>query len=432
MTSLEGLADQVQLQASELSKLLAEANLPSPSFAPDAPPAPPHGKEFEKIQAARMTLIESANAIRDLALGPEDCITAFSDGIKHDLAALHVIVDFNIPQLVPLHGEVSYAEIASKVGIPEYRVHRILRHAMTSRIFREPRPGYVAHTGPSAAFLRNPVLGDWVSFNLDEVWKADTQLVETLRNYGDSEEPADSAIGRAFGFPKGHTYWDFVANDGEGENKGWRQRRFAQGMKFRAAGNPQTHHHLHAAFDWAGLGKAKVVDVGGSAGHVSIELAKAFPDLEFVVQDFEGLKSFHDGVPDELKPRITFEAQDILQPNKHHNGDVYLLRSILHDWSDKYAVLILSNLVPALKDGARVLIADFIGPETTQSGPMWLERLSTIRSMQMMTVVNAPERSENDWISVVKRADSRYSVKAVVTPLGTAMSVIEIVFNAAG
>jgi hypothetical protein len=172
--------------------------------------------------------------------------------------------------------------------------------------------------------------------------------------------------------------------------------------------------------------------VGGSAGHVSIELAKAFPELEFVVQDFEGLKSFHDGVPDDLKPRITFEAQDILQPNKHQNGDVYLLRSILHDWSDKYAILILSNLVPVLKDGARVLIADFIGPETTQSGPMWLERLSTIRSMQMMTVVNAPERSENDWISVVKRADSRYSVKAVVTPLGTAMSVIEIVFNASG
>lgn len=92
------------------------------------------------------------------------------------------------------------------MGIPEYRVHRILRHAMTSRIFREPRPGYVAHTGPSAAFLRNPVLRDWVSFNLDEVWKADTYLVETLRNYGNSEEPADSAIGRAFGFPKGPTY----------------------------------------------------------------------------------------------------------------------------------------------------------------------------------------------------------------------------------
>ncbi|CBF87736.1 hypothetical protein AN1313.2 [Aspergillus nidulans FGSC A4] len=277
----------------------------------------------------------------------------------------------------------------------------------------------VVESPPQGArfFLRNPVLRDWVSFNLDEVCKADTKLVETLRTCGDREEPADSAIGRAFGFAPGKTYWDFIANDGEGEDKGWRQRRFAQGIKCRAAGNPQTHHHLHSAFDWAGLGEATVIDVsivrcGWLRGHVSIELAKAFPDLEFVVQDFEGLKSFHDGVPDELKSRISFEAQDILQPNAHPNADVYLLRSI------------------CMTDGTRVLIADFIGPENTQSGPMWLERLSTIQSMQMMTMVNAPERSEKDWINVVKRVDSRYSVKPMVTPAGTAMSVIEIVFNA--
>ena len=165
---------------------------------------------------------------------------------------------------------------------------------------------------------------------------------------------------------------------------------------------------------------------------MSIDLAKAFPQLQFVVQDFATLGSYHDAVPDNLKPRIRFEAQDILEPNAYRNGDVYLLRSILHDWSDKYAVLILKNLVPVLKDGARVLIADFIAPETSSSGPMWLERLSTIRSMEMMTVVNAPERTENDWRDVIKRADSRYSVEAVVTPQGTAMSVIEIKFNASG
>ena len=72
---------------------------------------------------------------------------------------------------------------------------------------------------------------------------------------------ADSGIGLAFGFPEDKTYWDFVANDGEGKHKGWRQKRFAHGMRFRAAGNPQAHHHLHTAFGWAGLMKATVVDV---------------------------------------------------------------------------------------------------------------------------------------------------------------------------
>lgn len=171
------------------------------------------------------------------------------------------MVEFKIPHLIPLDGEMSYADIAAKVGFPEYRVHRILRHAMTSRIFRESRPGYVAHTGPSAAFLKNPVLNDWVSFNLDEVWPADTKLSEALRKFGDSQEPADSAIGLAYNFPPGKTYWDFVANDGDGGYKGWRQKRFAQGMKFRAAENPQAPHHLHTAFDWASLGNGTVVDV---------------------------------------------------------------------------------------------------------------------------------------------------------------------------
>ena len=134
-------------------------------------------------------------------------------------------------------------------------------------------------------------------------------------------------------------------------------------------------------------------------------------------------------MPDELKHRISFQAQDILKPNAHRNADVYLLRSILHDWSDKYAIIILKNLVPALKDGARVLIADFIMPEAGK-GPMWVERLSTIKSMQMMTVVNSKERTEKDWAEVVNRADSRYSIEAVVTPPGAAMAVIEIMFKA--
>ena len=156
---------------------------------------------------------------------------------------------------------MSFTDVAAKLGLSEYRVHRILRHAMTFRVFRESHPGYVAHTGPSAAFVQSPLLNDWVSFNLDEVWPADTKLAEALRRFGDSEEPGDSAIGLAFSFPKDKTYWDFVANDGESENKGWRQKRFAKAMKFIAAGNPHAHHHLHSAFDWAGLGIASVVDV---------------------------------------------------------------------------------------------------------------------------------------------------------------------------
>ena len=75
----EGLASQVQVQATTSCKVLAEASFPPPSFASGAPPAASHGIEFENTQAARMSLIQPANVTRDLAVRPEDVVTAFSD-----------------------------------------------------------------------------------------------------------------------------------------------------------------------------------------------------------------------------------------------------------------------------------------------------------------------------------------------------------------
>ena len=39
------------------------------------------------------------------------------------------------------------------------------------------------------------------------------------------------------------------------------------------------------------------------------------------------------------------------------------MRSILHNWSDKYSIQILRHLTPALKRGARVLVHELVLPE---------------------------------------------------------------------
>lgn len=61
---------------------------------------------------------------------------------------------------------------------------------------------------------------------------------------------------------------------------------------------------------------------------------------------------------------------DFLEVQPVHGADVYLLRWILHDWSDKYAIQILRNLTPALKKGARVVVNDVCLPAPGQVGPM--------------------------------------------------------------
>lgn len=117
-------------------------------------------------------------------------------------------------------------------------------------------------------------------------------------------------------------------------------------------------------YPWASLGHAVVVDVGGSEGAHSAALARAFPNLEFIVQDLPTVAEAMQNKPRpvELADRIKFMPHDMFteQPVA---ADVYLFRWIFHDWPDKYVIRILQQLIPVMKNGARVLINEIIMPE---------------------------------------------------------------------
>lgn len=73
-----------------------------------------------------------------------------------------------------------------------------------------------------------------------------------------------------------------------------------------------------------------------------------------------------------MESRVKFMPYDFFteQPVKH--ADVYLFRWIFHDWSDLYCLRILRNLIPALKNGALVLVSDNVLPEPGTLG-LWQE-----------------------------------------------------------
>lgn len=104
-----------------------------------------------------------------------------------------------------------------------------------------------------------------------------------------------------------------------------------------------------------------VVDVGGSHGIVAIELARAFPGLQLVVQDLhEHIITDADvQKPTDIAGRVRFMVHDFLttQPVP---AAVYFFRMIFHNWPDKYCVKILRALVPVLQPGARVVVNDAV------------------------------------------------------------------------
>lgn len=122
--------------------------------------------------------------------------------------------------------------------------------------------------------------------------------------------------------------------------------------------------HLVDHYPWDAIGKGVVVDVGGSQGAFSIPIARRFPDLHCIIQDrAEVVASHAQDLSPELADRVTFMAHDFFTEQPVKNADVYLFRWVFHDWSDKYSIQILRALVPALKDGANIVIHEYILPE---------------------------------------------------------------------
>ena len=95
-------------------------------------------------------------------------------------------------------------------------------------------------------------------------------------------------------------------------------------------------------------------------------LAAAHPKLRFIVQDVAAVIGLaQDTVPKDLRPRVEFVPQDFFKPQpdlRSRGRVVYYMRYVLHDWSDKYCIKILRNIVEAMEDGGTILINDQVVP----------------------------------------------------------------------
>ena len=102
---------------------------------------------------------------------------------------------------------------------------------------------------------------------------------------------------------------------------------------------------------------------GKGTGGVGIEIARHFAELKCVVQDLPEVVEGAE-VPEDLREgeRLSFMAHDFFEQQPVKDADVYLLRWILHDWSDEYATKIMRSLTPAMKQGARILVCDLCLP----------------------------------------------------------------------
>lgn len=276
--------------------------------------------------------------------------------------SLRFIYYYGIPQYVPTDGEISFEEIARVGNLDQSLVRRFLQHAMMNRIFQEPRPGYVQHTAASRMLRDDPEAMDAVGFLVEELHPSSTKVFEAFEKYPGSGEPNKTGFNI-----ENNTSDPFYI---ELAKKPERARRFGGGMRFMTRGSLYDINHLIRGWEWSGLDRAgsTVVDVGGGHGGVSRALAGATSNLKFIVQDRpETVKEGERLLPEELRGRITFMAHDFFTSQPVKGADVYFFRFVLHNWSEKYSLSILRNLLPAMKYGSRVLIYEFLPADVAET-----------------------------------------------------------------
>lgn len=420
--TLESLASTIVEQTAHLSHHLGAEKIPKPTLAESGHVG--YAGESLALRKARYELARAAKSLLLLAQGPEDT-TLNLMWCALDVANMDVLVRFSFFTAVPVDTQqgIAAADLAAKVDLPVDLTERVIRFAIGNGLFAEPTPGMFTHSAASAALAHSPQLcavGRMAAGPLTSIAVRMADALE-LQQAGRNKQSKSVLTGQSelgaedpafcLAFPGYKDPWDMAHNHKEFAEIGHTFMR-EQGSTSR-----MKIDHLLRARDWSDIGSQPrvVVDVGGSLGHASVALASILPNATFIVQDAnqtaldQGRAEAAAEHP-EYAARISFAVHDFFTPMPADiAGDVFLLQWILHDWSDVDAVRIIKSLVPGLKPGARVLIAEAVRhAPPAQLANTLDDKMVLFQDMTMLSAHKARERSVAEFVKIFQEADERF------------------------
>lgn len=398
------LLARVQDNTNKYLQFFSSQGLAEPSFSHGDGLSPGQPLPAD-IQAAKEAAFEATDELHHLLLGPMALI-ANCAGDQYLMLSVQYIYRYKLAQHVPVDVETTFEDMSKAAKVPVTDLTRFLRVAMGRHVFAEPRKGVVVHTAASRVLLHNSMIEAWLLNIAEEFWPSLSRTVDATRRWPGSEEPNESGYSLAHNTVDENPF-DVIKMDPV------RQQRFIDAMSFSHLHSSYSMDFLFQSYDFS---TAKtVVDVGGSHGQVALALVKRYPGIsEVIVQDLPDTISGLD-IPTEYRARIKGMAHDFLTPQPVKGADVYFLRWILHDWSDKYSVTILRALIPALKQGAKVIINDVCIPEPRQLGIAADSKLR-VMDISMKAFNNAREQDAETRGALFKRADPRFQFKGIMLP----------------
>lgn len=147
---------------------------------------------------------------------------------------------------------------------------------------------------------------------------------------------------------------------------------------------------------------ATVVDVGGGTGSLICSLADAHADMRGIVCDQPSNKPAADARirAHGLEERCTFVGGNIFT-TLPGEGDLYLIKHVLHDWNNENATAILASIARAMpRDATLVIIEGLMDRDSTGIDPLFLHT----RNVEQQVWTQGQVRSSRDFAAMGKAA----------------------------
>jgi hypothetical protein len=313
-------------------------------------------------------------------------------------AVIYALAELNIADELA-EGPRPVAELAKAVGAEEAALYRLLRCAALLGVFTEVADHVFGLTTlaeglrtdvPDSA--RDAVLLDGSSF----FWSSFASIMHTVR----SGAPAfDAAFGQSF--------WAYLA-----ENQ-------AAGSVFDAAMTAVSRRLADLYLDRVDFGRFPVVaDIGGGRGWFLAQVARRHPGVRGVLFDRPPVVEAAPALLAErgVAERVEVVGGDFFADPLPTGCDAYVLKTVLHDWSDERAEAILRQVRAAIGDrDARVLVLEqVVAPGNTWDPAKFLD-------IDMLVVMGGRERNLEEWRELLRRS----GFELVGAPASSGWAVLE-------
>jgi hypothetical protein len=311
--------------------------------------------------------------------------------------SLHVATELGIADMLKA-GAKNIDDIALEVGANPQHLYRLLRVLAMHGIFAESDYKTFSLT-PAAELLQRGMMRDGVLL-CGEVtgdgswWKA----VGVLK---DSVVTGEPAFERLFG--KG--FFEYI------ESRPNCREWFDRGMANFSTGENSA---IASSYNFSIF--RNIMDIGGGQGGFLTEILKLNQNAQGTLFDVpevvENPAYFSDS---DLEGRWEQKSGDFFAAVPE-NADAYILKRILHDWSDERCIEILRSCRRAMSKNSVLLVIDSIIPSgnTPHSGK--------VMDILMMVFAEGRERTEADFQNLFEQAGLKLS-NISTTP--TALTIIE-------